>query len=109
VAILLMDVDIDVRPSGCEQPVYKNAAVTVQRRAAGEGPGPARPPRNPRPALTGRVPVTIGGPAAQASESIDSMPAPSVASRKESVVVKFPAYLGMQHRGEQTLAAAFRQ
>jgi predicted molibdopterin-dependent oxidoreductase YjgC len=67
-----------------KQPVFKNAAVNVQRRAAGEGPAPAPTTTASRPAVTGRVPVTVGGQAAQASESVDAMPAPSVASREES-------------------------
>ena len=67
-----------------KQPVFKNAAVNVQRRAADEGPAPAPTTTASRPAVTGRVPVTVGGQAAQASESVDAMPPPSVASREES-------------------------
>ncbi len=72
-----------------KQPVFKNAAVRVQRLAAGTGPAPAPTttasrPAPPDPVTPDLVPATVGGPAGEATEVIDPMPAPAVATREES-------------------------
>ncbi|MDJ0357023.1 nitrate reductase [Paenarthrobacter sp. PH39-S1] len=62
-----------------KQPVFKSAAVHVERVAAGAGPSAAPTTTASRPASAGSVPVTVGGPEAQAQETFapEALPAGS--------------------------------
>jgi anaerobic selenocysteine-containing dehydrogenase len=51
-----------------KQPLFKNAAVRVERVAAGSGPAPAPTTTASRPADPAIVPLTVGGPDAEAPE-----------------------------------------
>uniref|UniRef100_UPI001304B3D9 molybdopterin oxidoreductase family protein n=1 Tax=Cryobacterium sp. M91 TaxID=2048294 RepID=UPI001304B3D9 len=53
-----------------KQPLFKNAAVRVEKVADGNGPSPAPTTAASRPADFGGVPVTVGGGDAEASESM---------------------------------------
>ncbi|WP_255768671.1 molybdopterin oxidoreductase family protein [Pseudarthrobacter sulfonivorans] len=63
-----------------KQPVFKNAAVRVERIGAGAGPAPAPTTTASRPTGTGAVPATRGGPEAEASEAIEPTPPPEFPS-----------------------------
>ena len=52
-----------------KQPLFKNAAVRVSRLGGGDGAAPAPTTAASRPASAG-VPVTIGGPDAEAGEQL---------------------------------------
>jgi predicted molibdopterin-dependent oxidoreductase YjgC len=51
-----------------KQPVFKNAAVKVERIAGAAGPAPAPTTTASRPTGDAQVPATVGGPDAEASE-----------------------------------------
>jgi predicted molibdopterin-dependent oxidoreductase YjgC len=65
-----------------KQPLFKNAAVRIERLGATGGPAPAPTTTASRPAGAG-VPATVGGPAAEASETVGAVPAAAVASGEE--------------------------
>ncbi|WP_035928694.1 molybdopterin oxidoreductase family protein [Kocuria rosea] len=66
-----------------KQPVYKVAAVRVTKIADATGPAPAPTTTASRPARGGRVPVTVGGAAAQVQETIAPTESPAVATKEE--------------------------
>jgi predicted molibdopterin-dependent oxidoreductase YjgC len=53
-----------------KQPLFKNAAVRVEKVADGTGPSPAPTTAASRPTDVSGVPVTVGGGDAEASESM---------------------------------------
>lgn len=53
-----------------KQPLFKNAAVKVERIRSGTGPAPAPTTTASRPARSAAVPATTGGPDAEASERL---------------------------------------
>ena len=53
-----------------KQPIFKNAAVRLEKAAAGSGPAPAPTTTASRPAQPGTVPATVGGAAAEAREEL---------------------------------------
>jgi anaerobic selenocysteine-containing dehydrogenase len=59
-----------------KQPVFKNAAVKVERIAGAAGPAPAPTTTASRPAGDARVPATAGGAEAEASEVLSPGPPP---------------------------------
>lgn len=65
-----------------KQPAFKNAAVTVRRVRAGDGPAPAPTTTASRPS-TGSVPATVGGRDGEATERFPAGPPPVVATREE--------------------------
>jgi anaerobic selenocysteine-containing dehydrogenase len=52
-----------------KQPIFKNAAVRVEKIADGTGPSPAPTTGASRPTEPGGVPVTVGGPSAEVVET----------------------------------------
>ncbi|TFC39144.1 nitrate reductase [Cryobacterium sp. TMT2-14] len=62
-----------------KQPLFKNAAVRVEKVADGTSPSPAPTTAASRPADSGGVPVTVGGPDAEAHESTSPIKLPAVA------------------------------
>jgi predicted molibdopterin-dependent oxidoreductase YjgC len=66
-----------------KQPVFKTAAVRVTKVADATGPAPAPTTTASRPARAGRVPVTAGGAAGEASEMIAPAEPPAEAPGKE--------------------------
>jgi predicted molibdopterin-dependent oxidoreductase YjgC len=53
-----------------KQPIFKNAAVRVEKVAEGTGPSPAPTTGASRPADPRGVPVTVGGPDAEVVETM---------------------------------------
>ncbi len=53
-----------------KQPIFKNAAVRIEKMADAERPAPAPTTTASRPASPGQVPPTVGGTAAEVSEQI---------------------------------------
>ncbi|RCW45939.1 anaerobic selenocysteine-containing dehydrogenase [Halopolyspora algeriensis] len=66
-----------------KQPVYKVAAVRVDKVATGDGPAPAPTTAASRPARPGTVRPTVGGSEAMADERIAPVEPPAVATREE--------------------------
>ena len=66
-----------------KQPLFKVAAVRIERVAAGDGPAPAPTTTASRPAQPGSVPRTIGGVDAEASEDVTGETPPRAGSRAE--------------------------
>ncbi len=66
-----------------KQPVLKNAAVRVTKIADATDPAPAPTTTASRPARPGRVPLTVGGAAAEATETIAPVDPPAVATKEE--------------------------
>jgi predicted molibdopterin-dependent oxidoreductase YjgC len=67
-----------------KQPIYKVAAVRVEKVADGAAPAPAPTNTASRPADPTRVPATVGGAAGQADEVLRPVAPPSVATGEES-------------------------
>lgn len=63
--------------------MYKVAAVRLTKIAESTGPAPAPTTTASRPARGGRVPVTVGGAAAQVQETIAPTDPPAVATKEE--------------------------
>ncbi|CAI3797529.1 molybdopterin oxidoreductase family protein [Pseudarthrobacter sp. MM222] len=62
-----------------KQPVFKNAAVAVEKIANAAGPAPAPTTTASRPAKvpgSGQVPTTVGGPGSSTSETLEPAPPP---------------------------------
>jgi predicted molibdopterin-dependent oxidoreductase YjgC len=66
-----------------KQPIFKTAAVRLEKVAAGDGPAPAPTTTASRPARPGTVPPTIGGQAAEDREDIAPVEPPAVATKEE--------------------------
>ena len=66
-----------------KQPVFKVAAVRVERVRAGDRPSPAPTTTASRPAGPARVPGTVGGPDAEVAEDVAPVDPPAVATREE--------------------------
>lgn len=66
-----------------KQPVFKTAAVRIQKTATGSGPSPAPTTTASRPAHDGRVPATVGGTEGEASESFPDIQPPRAATHEE--------------------------
>jgi anaerobic selenocysteine-containing dehydrogenase len=66
-----------------KQPVFKTAAVRLERIGPGAGPAPAPTTAASRPARPGTVPPTVGGPAAEDHEDIAPAEPPAVATKEE--------------------------
>lgn len=67
-----------------KQPVYKVAAVRVERVGPGDGPSPAPTTTASAPVGPGAVPPTEGGPDAQAREEITPVEPPAAATQELS-------------------------
>jgi anaerobic selenocysteine-containing dehydrogenase len=67
-----------------KQPIFKVAAVRVEKVADGTAPAPAPTNTASRPADPSLVPATVGGPAAEDEESLRPVEPPRVATREES-------------------------
>jgi hypothetical protein len=65
-----------------KQPVFKNAAVRVEKLRNASGPAPAPTTGASRPARGG-VPPTAGGRSGEATETFPDVAPPAVASREE--------------------------
>lgn len=63
-----------------KQPVFKNAAVRIEKLRAGTGPAPAITASRP---TGGSVPPTVGGPAAEATERFPDVAPRRVATGEE--------------------------
>ena len=66
-----------------KQPIFKVAAVRVEKVADGTGPAPAPTTAASRPADPERVPATVGGPDAEAQETLRPVEPPRIANREE--------------------------
>ncbi|NKX51438.1 molybdopterin-dependent oxidoreductase [Arthrobacter deserti] len=66
-----------------KQPVFKTAAVRLEKVGPGDRPAPAPTTAASRPADPGTVPPTGGGPAAEDREEIAPVEPPAVATREE--------------------------
>ena len=62
-----------------KQPLFKYAAVRLEKVTDGTGPSPAPTTAASRPADSGGVPATVGGGDAEADESISPITLPAVA------------------------------
>ncbi|WP_106814828.1 molybdopterin oxidoreductase family protein [Microbacterium timonense] len=67
-----------------KQPIYKVAAVRVEKVADRVGPAPAPTTTASRPVDASAVPATVGGPAGQAQESLRPVEPPQIATGEES-------------------------
>jgi hypothetical protein len=92
-----------------KQPVFKVAAVRVERLGAGTGAAPAPTTAASRPAGPARVPAIVGGPTPRRGRRRHRPDRAARTGRPTGRAMKLPVYLGLLQETERTLAGSFRQ